>query len=277
MAAGNLREDGSACDFGGCLFSRPDDRVDHFDDASGRLGLRFALADGQGLVARVARAFRVPQAGELYRLQRGQTVADLAAEVLDGVEFGWRGAGIGWHASVDSYAYRKRNLILRDAAGINVSDGRSRHHGVEGTLRWQPSTRWWLDAELAWSRQRYDFDRAAAAGEQIRRGNAIDTAPRWLGGARLGVAVGEADQVELEWRHQGSYFLDAANSARYPGHDLLSLRWQRQLVAQWSLSLRLMNLTDRRYAERADFAFGNFRYFPGAGRELFVALEWRGE
>jgi hypothetical protein len=35
--------------------------------------------------------------------------------------------------------------------------------------------------------------------------------------------------VELEWVHQGGYFLDAANSERYDGHDLLHLRWSKPL------------------------------------------------
>jgi len=39
------------------------------------------------------------------------------------------------------------------------------------------------------------------------------------------------------------------------------------------LSLRLSNLLDTRYAERADFAFGNYRYFPAAGRR--ISLEWQ--
>jgi len=275
MASGNQREDGSDCGFGGCLFNRPADQADDFIEASGRLGLRFALTAEQQLVGRLARAFRVPQAGELYRLQRGQAVADLAAETLDGVELGWRMDAAGWLASLDAYAYQKQQVILRDAAGFNVSDGRTRHRGIEGVLRWRGAARWWVDAELAWADQQYQFERAAAAGEQIRRGNVIDTAPRWLGGARLGFVPSEDNEIELEWRHQGSYFLDAANSATYPGHDLFNLRWRHQVNPAWSLQVRALNLLDRRYAERADLAFGGFRYFPGAGRELSLSLEWR--
>ncbi len=275
VADGNLREDGTPCNFGGCLFNRPADRRDDFTAASGRLGLRYAISPQQALVGRLARAFRVPQAGELYRLQRGQEVADLQPETLHGVELGWRLQRATWRASLDGYDYRKERVILRDAQGFTFSDGRTRHRGVELALGWQPDSAWSLDLELAHADQRYRFDRAAAAGEQIRRGNRIDSAPRWLGGARIGWVASRRDELELEWRHQGGYELDAANTARYPGHDLLALRWQRTLAANWSLSARILNLTDRRYAERADLAFGQFRYFPGAGRELFVALSWR--
>lgn len=275
MGEGNLREDGSACGFGGCLFSRPADRDDRFEAANGQLGLSYAVSADSVVVARLAHAFRVPQAGELYRLQRGQQVADLDTEQLEGIELGWRHSSV-LDLAIDAYAYRKRNVILRDAQGFNLNDGRTRHRGIEASLGWR-SERAWFGIDAAYAVQRYAFDRDAAGGEAIRRGNAIDTAPRWLGGARLGAAPRAGEVIELEWRHQGDYFLDAANSARYPGHDLLHLRWQRALDPRWTLAVRLMNLADRRYAERADFAFGQYRYFPGAGRELFVSLAWRGD
>jgi hypothetical protein len=38
--------------------------------------------------------------------------------------------------------------------------------------------------------------------------------------------------------------------------------------------LRLDNVTDRMIADRANHAFGNYRYFPGRGRELFVEIRY---
>jgi hypothetical protein len=43
----------------------------------------------------------------------------------------------------------------------------------------------------------------------------------------------------------------------------------------WSVVMRLNNLTDELYADRADFAFGNYRYFPGRDREMYVEVAWR--
>ncbi len=276
MADGNLREDGTPCGFGGCLFNRPADRRDGFGDWNAQLGLlRETGADGQAF-ARLARAFRVPQAAELFRLQRGQDVAELRNERLDGFELGWRRFGARHALELAGYAYRKRNVILRDAQGFNLSDGRTTHRGLELDWRWRFAPDWRVELNAAYAIQRYAFDRALGGGESIVRGNEIDTAPRWLGGARLGHEHPRWGGFELEWVHQGGYFLDAANSRRYPGHDLLHLRWQRALGGDWSLSARLMNLADRRYAERADLGFGQFRYFPGAGRGLLLGLAWRG-
>jgi iron complex outermembrane receptor protein len=275
MADGNLREDGSACASGGCLFNRPADRSDRYSGSNGQIGLLHELAEGWTVRTRAASAFRFPQAAELYRLQRGQQVADLEPERLDSLEAGTGVRRGAFGLDLAAYAMRKRNAILRDAAGFNISDGRSRHHGVELDLDWAFATGWRLGGNAAWAIQRYDFDRALAGGETITRGNEIDTAPRWLAGARLARELGPAGVVELEWLHHGGYYLDAENTERYPGHDLLHLRWRVPLSAQLDLTVRAMNLTDRRYAERADLAFGEHRYFPGAGRGVFLGLDWR--
>ena len=49
----------------------------------------------------------------------------------------------------------------------------------------------------------------------------------------------------------------------------------KSFAPQWSLALRLNNALDRDYADRADFAFGSYRYFPGRDRTLFVELAWQ--
>jgi len=46
------------------------------------------------------------------------------------------------------------------------------------------------------------------------------------------------------------------------------------VTSNWSTTLRLNNVTDRAYADRADFAFGNYRYFPGRGRTLFIEVRY---
>jgi outer membrane receptor protein involved in Fe transport len=58
---------------------------------------------------------------------------------------------------------------------------------------------------------------------------------------------------------------------------------RRQYLSLWLITLlavslelivRLNNLTNRDYADRADYAFGSYRYFPGRGRELFAEIRY---
>jgi outer membrane receptor protein involved in Fe transport len=57
----------------------------------------------------------------------------------------------------------------------------------------------------------------------------------------------------------------------------LNLRGRWAPSARWALTLRLNNALDRHYADRADYAFGTYRYFPGRGRALFAEVAWQSE
>ena len=73
----------------------------------------------------------------------------------------------------------------------------------------------------------------------------------------------------------GEYYTNPENTADYEGHDLLNLRGQYQLSDDIAISLNVLNITDRLYAERADWTrFSGDRYFPGQERRAYVAVEW---
>ena len=274
MLDGNTRDDGSECGFGGCLYTRPADSSDSFSNLSPELGLSFDLDNSHILYFRAARGYRAPQATELYRLQRGQVLADLDSETLDSLELGIKGNRDGLSYELVTYVMRKDNFIFRDANGFNISDGKTRHLGIESRLNWQATEALAINANLSWAQHEYDFNRDLGRGEIILKGNKVDTAPPWFGGLRLHWQPNARGALEVEWVYQGGYFLDAANAHRYGGHSLLNLRgWMVVADSRHSLSLRLTNLLDTRYAERADYAFGNYRYFPGAGRR--IGVEWR--
>ena len=169
----------------------------------------------------------------------------------------------------------KRNVILRDASGFNVDNGRTSHQGVEYELVWQALPALALSVAGTFARHRYEFSSAIEGGETIVDGNDVDTAPRQIHAASLRWEPGERLAAELEWLYVDDYWLDAANAHRYDGHELLNLRGSWSFTPQWSLALRLNNLLDRDYADRADFAFGNYRYFPGRDRSFFAEVSWQ--
>jgi iron complex outermembrane receptor protein len=70
-------------------------------------------------------------------------------------------------------------------------------------------------------------------------------------------------------------WLDAANAHRYGGYELLNLRASWRIAPEWSATVRVSNAPDRDYADRADFAFGSYRYFPGRPRAVFAEVDWK--
>ena len=276
LEPGNLREDGEACEAeGGCLYTRPDDRSDDFTTITPNLGLTHELTDEISLFTRIARGYRAPQATELYRLQSGQTVSDLDPEQMDSVEIGSRGFFGPLRVELAAYYMEKENFIFRDANGFNISDGQTRHRGLEMDLHWRVSNRLSLASNLGVARHTWGFDRTIDGGETLQRGKVIPSAPRYLASTRLRYRPFNGTEAELEWTHQSRHYLDAANERRYGGHNLFALRIGQELSADWHLGVRINNLTNRAFAERADFAFGDYRYFPGRDRSLFADIEYR--
>ena len=274
MLTGNTRDDGTVCGFGGCLYSRPADRADSFTNLAPKFALNYLLDSQTSLYANLSRGFRAPQATELYRLQSGQQVADLDSERLDSFEIGVRSNRSSWSADLTAFTMRKRDSVFRDAEGFNISGARSKHHGLEGKLEFQLNSSWQLNLAASYARHTYDFDVVASRGETFVSGRDVDTAPRWLGNFELLFTPTEWIRAELQWTTIGEYYLDAENRFRYPGHAITNLRVGTQLAAAFELIVRLNNLADRDYADRADYAFGSYRYFPGRGREFFAEIRY---
>lgn len=278
MLAGNTRDDGTECGFGGCLYARPADRTDGFLNLSPNVGVRRIISANTSLFANLSTGFRAPQATELYRLQAQQNVSDIDSERIISGEVGIRHQGADYGLEVTGFGMRKSDYILRDSEGLNVSDGKSSHIGIETQINWQLNDHWYFDVAASFTQHEYRFNSDAALGETITDGNEVDTAPPLLASARVGYDLGRAT-VELEWVHNDDYYLDAANTARYPGHDLINLRTAIDLTPAWSLAVRLDNLTDEAYADRADLLAvtdpETFRYFPGRSREVFAEIIWQ--
>ncbi len=273
MEDGNNRDDGTPCGFGGCLYTRPADREDGFFELAPKLGAVYDLGERRVLYASLSRGFRPPQSTELYRLQSQQQIASLDSVILDSLELGLKSLGDALEYDFAIYAMKKRNVILRDANGFNVDNGKTRHTGVETRLRWQIGAAWSLQIAATYALHRYDFSQQVSGGNTISSGDEVDSAPRRLGSVQLRWADGSYT-TELEWVHVGRYYIDPEQANSYGGHDLLNLRLGKRFGPNWSAMLRLTNLADKRYAERADFAFGRFRYTPGGARSLFVEIRY---
>ncbi|HNR22559.1 MAG TPA: TonB-dependent receptor [Steroidobacteraceae bacterium] len=274
MIAGNTDENGVPCGAAGCLYSRPADRVDEFDNVAPKIDVMYLPRERHRLYLSWSRGFRPPEQTELYRLQRQQDIADLDSERLQGGEIGWRAAMGDFDWSLAAFALDKRNVIVRDSSGFNVNGGETTHRGIEYELRWRLSPYWRASAagSVAW--HRYAFSAAVEGGETITDGNDVDTAPRNVHALRIGWSTATNLDAEFEVLHVGRYWLDASNAHEYAGHTLLNLRASWTPAPAWRVTLRALNLADAAYADRADFAFGQYRYFPGRGRTAFVEIAY---
>lgn len=258
-----------------CRFTPPASNKSQFSSLSGRIGWVYQTDGDLTWFGNVSNGFRAPQATELFRLQAGQSIADLQEEKSNAVEIGLRGE-LGdksmWELAF--YRQKKDNFIFQDTNRQNISDGETLHRGVELSGVLHLSERWQLSTAVSWSKHTYENDIAVSRSGSVL-GNDIDTAPNLIANAVLTWAPSEHVEMDVEWQSMGEYYLDPANSAEYSGHDLVHLRARWQLSDSLKFHARVLNLLDEDYAERADFAFGNYRYFVGEPRSLFIGFDYQ--
>jgi len=228
-------------------FIRAADRTDDFFTLTPKLGLTYDL-DDVTLFARAARGSRAPQTIDLYSAQQNQVPGEADVETLDSLEAGIRGIAFnGATFEVAGFTQWKDNFFFRNANGFDV---------VNGTL----------------ARHTYNFtEDVGNAANNITEGDRVDTAPDTLGNLALHYDDERAGAY-LRWTHVGEYFTNPGNTNEYPGHDIFTLGGQVDVTDDLLLSLRVDNLFNTLYADRADFAFGNERFFPGRPRTLFAGL-----
>lgn len=253
-------------------------RVDDFKDFTPKIGILHEFNNNLTGYVNIARGARAPQTTDLYRLQQFQVPGEAKSEELDSVEVGARGSLGPLSYETNIFYMEKRNYYFRDAGGLNVTDGKTDHAGIE--IEFAASLPYGFDiaAGGTYARHSYAFNNVTPT-EIITDGDDVDTAPRTIGNLRLGYTFHEgAGRAEFEWVHMGSYWMNAANTVKYDGHDIFNLRMDYELNENLALFGKLTNIFNSRYADRADysdFGAGEERYFPGEDRGLYLGATLR--
>lgn len=255
-------------------FLRVEDRSDTFTTFSPKLSFLHELSDNYSGYVSYSRGNRPPQTTDLYRLQRNQIENPADAETIDAFEVGLNGRlGSAFNFDVALFHMDKSNFFFRDADGFNVSNGKTRHQGVEFDGSWIISPEFEIEGAVSYAEHTYQFNRLTGNQfETIIKGNEVDTAPKFIGNIRAKWHPIESLALELEWASLDEYFTDAANAHLYEGHDVFNFRAHVDVTDSVKLGLSIRNLTNELYAERADFAFGTERYMPAEERSIGLSL-----
>lgn len=270
MIDGNFDENGNACPISPCRFSRPADDNDSFYDWSAYFGARENLNDTVSAVFHASHGFKAPQATELYRLQSTQSEANLESEQVTNIELGLRAQTARVSAGLTAYRLMKKDIILQNASDENFNGGETLRRGLEAEISLKVTHALNLNFTGSYSKTEYKNDVLGPG----TKGNEVDTAPRQLASAQLLWQPFSATTTELEWVHVGDYYIEENNLFKYSGHNLLNLRLTQGLTKGLELSLRVTNLTDEDYAERADYGGFpvDYRYFIGEPRSAYVGI-----
>ena len=250
-------------------FLRAPDREDDFSVLTARFNVVRHFDGGAVAYANYTTGARPPQATDLYSLQITQTPGEQDVEDISSAEAGVRLPIGGAYVGLVIYEMQKRHGSFRNANGFTVADTRTQHRGVELEFDVPLLTSLSLSGWVSYADHTYDFDSPA---NNIADGARIESAPEWTGALQLLWRPTAATELELGWQHVGDYITEASGVHEYPGHDVFSLRGAWEMTSNAEVFANVRNLTNTDYAERADFAFGNDRYFPGEDRAFSLGV-----
>ena len=202
------------------------------------------------LYANLSTGFRPPETTELYRLQRQQSEADLDSESLDSIEVGWKFRG-------DLFSLERRVLRneeeQRDPARNEwIQREQRRHASSRLRIRGAPRRRA-LERCRSMARSRGTNMRSRAPSRVARPSSAATMSTprraiciRWR--STSGSVNPDAWRLGVDTVYVGKYFLDAANTATYPGHTVANARlawspakaWRDRRCASTTFSTRDM-------------------------------------
>ena len=244
-------------------------RSDDYTDISIKTAISYLLNDKNALFANFSRGNRAPQVTDLYRIQSKQIPGGAKSEKLDSFEIGFRGSINNLQYEIVGYKMEKDNFFFRDSQGFNVENGKTDHEGIELNYILSLGENLEISGSSSLADHKYKFDHTPNG---IKNGNTIDSAPEKLANTRISYLFSDDGKIEAEWIKVGGYPIDGRNAHFYNGHDIFNLRIQLSISETSNFAFKVANLTDERYATRADFAFGSYRYFVGDEREFHFSF-----
>ncbi|SHH97374.1 TonB-dependent receptor [Ferrimonas marina] len=273
---------------------RAPSQVLNYDNWTPKLGATYQFSPAHHLYLSYRHAFRAPTVDKLFRSGRVENSTELQPVTAANIEGGVRGRFGQWlDYELSLYDMTVENEIVNYIDGDDrktTNAGETRHRGIELGLDIALGQQWQLGLAFTVTDQEYVdysyvlgyFDPGCSCFVQETlnfAGNQIGRAPKTLGNASLAYFPDwlSGARAELEWVHVGEYYTDETNTQSYDGHDLLNLRLNYELNAQWRLHARLLNLTDERYSTNTTNQVGAeaITYRPGAPRSLFVGVRYQ--
>ena len=266
----------------------------NYRQVSPKLGATYAFNENFNVFGAYNHAFRAPSEGQLFRPSAAsnggsaQTAAQAAVTLkpvnVDSYEMGLRGnssAGVGYEASL--YRMTKHDDILSykdpvTTATTSTNAGETLHQGIEIGVKADIAKTLRLDIAYSYAKHTYEqwvLDPIVAAANYS--GNEMESAPRTIANIRLtySPAMMNGGSVGAEVVTLGNYWLDAANTQKYAGHDLLNLSASYFFNQDWQVYARLNNVTNKRYAESASLSGVNQVLAPGLPLSGIVGIEAR--
>ncbi len=85
----------------------------------------------------------------------------------------------------------------------------------------------------------------------------------------------EVQSIGEYWMDDGNSVDDEGDDRTYDGYTVANLKARYQVSPKLSVHARVLNITDKDYAQEAEYRYGKERYSPGAPRTAYLGLSYQ--
>jgi iron complex outermembrane recepter protein len=233
-----------------------------------------------GFYANYSQGYVPPQVTELFNSVK---VPYLQPQTFFNYEVG------GWVSMLKNKLYLDYSLYLlngtneiisvqqNDGSYVNQNAGKTRHKGIEYGITYKPSNEWTfrISATNALHTFIYDVEKSTGGSQANYSGHEMAAAPHFIANAEVTYrpAFWKGFRIGIEWQHQGSYYMDNANSKKYPGSDVFNVR-AGYTVGRLECWVNALNTLNKYYAVLASKSTYGYTYNMGDPRELTAGISY---
>jgi len=161
-------------------------------------------------------------------------------------------------------------IVRREAANKDryyENGGKSVHKGIELSYKQKFSTQFAGTLSASYSKSNYVKDLQYSDNEMAN-------APRKKANLRLFYTPSDTFTLMAEIQYIGSYYMDENNKHSYDGYTIGNIKVNYDVTKHLKCYAKVNNITDKAYAEKANFAYGSARYTPALPRTIYAGIKF---
>ncbi|SCM83240.1 exported hypothetical protein [uncultured Sporomusa sp.] len=243
------------------------------DALSPKLAVNYKISDKTSAYASIAKAFKPPSNPKLLFTDK------LEPEKAWNYEIGLKSSpNEKVNYSLAVYRMNIENLIVLNPVDLfsSLNAGKGHHQGVEFEIEHMLDANWSAVLNYSYTQAKYDkYSYEDDYGAfHIADGKKIEEVPKQMVVAGLRYDDRRKFQGNLSLRWLDKQYMDPMNTAQLPSYAVVDLGLKNKLDSHMTLSLSILNLFDKKYAENAHFNsdIREYGYLPANGRSVWLGL-----
>lgn len=252
--------------------------VNNFTRTTPKLGFTYNYRQ-VGFYANYSQGYVPPQVTELFNSVK---VPYLQPQTFFNYEVG------GWitllksklYADYSFYLLNGTNEIIsvrqNDGSYQNQNAGKTRHKGIEYGITYRPNSQWMIRLSATNAQHTFIYVvEKGSTGQVNYSGNEMAAAPHFIANAEFMYkpVFLKGFRIGAEWQHQGNYYMDDANSKKYPGFDVINFRTGYD-IGRLGVWINALNAFNKYYAVMATKSTYGYTYSLGDPREITLGISY---